>query len=238
MRTITAADLDFSDEASSLVYSDTLRFILPVPKLKGGGEPLAPPPGEKATGAFLDHRGRPIKGRGVVFYNPDDECWQAAPGDGSAVIVFSPVDEAKGAELAAKALSFSPDPEALTLEQIKAIVAFAGELGIGAAYDSTRAFVAQRMRPFDRKAPRGFGLHWRKAHDKCRAIFIPGAGQFHGPAATPQTFRNGAVIIKQGKSMRLAQARSFAATYRFTDGRPAVVSELKQQDPPGAPPPP
>ncbi|HLK24894.1 MAG TPA: hypothetical protein VKT30_09560 [Caulobacteraceae bacterium] len=232
-RTISADDLDFSERASSLVYSDTLRFILPVPKLSGGGEPLVPPPGEKAADSFVDHRGRPIQGRGVVFYNPDDECWQAAPGDGSAVIILSPVDEAKGELLAAKALGLNPDPERLTLDEIKAVVAYGGELGIGAAYDSTRAFVAEKMTPFDENAPPGFGLHWRKAHDQCRAIFVPGAGRFRGPAATPQTFKDGCVIIKQGESVRLAQTRSFEATYRFPDGRLAKASELKVQDPKG-----
>ena len=230
-RTLSADDLDFSEDASSLVYSDTLRFILPVPKLKDGGEPLVAPPGEKAAGSFVDHHGRPIKGRGVVFFNPDDECWQAAKGDGSTVIIISPLDEAQAQRLVARVRALSPDPEALTLEQIKAVLDYARELGIGAAYDSTRAFVAERMTPVDREAPKGFGLHWRKAHDTCRAIFLPGAGRFRGPAATPQTFRNGAVILKQGESVRLVQPRSFEATYRFPDGRLAKVAELKAQNP-------
>ncbi len=230
-RTITAADIDFSERASTLVYSDTLRFVLPVPKLAGGGEPLVAPPGEKAAESFVDHKGRPIKGRGVVFYNPDDECWQAAPGDGTAVIIVSPIDAAQGAELAQKVKTLSPDPEALTLEQIKSVIRFAGQLGIGAAYNSTRAFVAERMTPSDPKAPAGFGLHWRKAGDTCRAVFVSGAGRYRGPAATPQTFRNGAVMLKQGESVRLVQTRSFEATYRLPDGKPAHVRDLKAQDP-------
>jgi hypothetical protein len=230
-RTITAGDIDFRERASTLVYSDTLRFILPVPKLAGGGEPLVAPAGEKAAESFVDHRGRPIKGRGVVFFNPDDECWQAAPGDGTAAIIISPIDKAQGAKLAAMVKNLSTDPEALTLAQIKSVVLFAGELGIGAAYDSTRAFVAERMRPFDPKAPAGFGLHWRKAHDTCRAVFVPGAGRYRGPAATPQTFRNGAVMLKQGESVRLVQPASFEATYRLPDGRPAKIAALKVQEP-------
>jgi hypothetical protein len=230
-RTITAGDIDFSERASTLVYSDTLRFILPVPKLAGGGEPLVAPAGEKAAESFVDHRGRPIKGRGVVFFNPDDECWQAAPGDGTAAIIISPIDKAQGAKLAAMVKNLSTDPEALTLAQIKSVVLFAGELGIGAAYDSTRAFVAEQMTPFDPKAPAGFGLHWRNARDTCRAVFVPGAGRYRGPAATPQTFRNGAVMLKQGESVRLVQPRSFEATYRLPNGRPATVADLKMQDP-------
>jgi len=232
-RTITASDIDFSERASTLVYSDTLRFILPVPKLAGGGEPLVAPPGEKAAESFVDHHGRPIEGRGVVFFNPDDACWQAASGDGTAVIIVSPIDAAQGAKLARKVKRLNPDPEALTLAQIKSAVLFAGRLGIGAAYDSTRAFVAERMTPFDPKAPVGFGLHWRKAGDTCRAVFVPGAGRYRGPAATPQRFRNGAVMLKQGESVRLVQPASFEATYRLPDGRLAKVAELKVQEPRG-----
>ncbi len=232
-RTITAGDIDFSERASTLVYSDTLRFILPVPKLAGGGEPLVAPPGEKAAESFVDHQGRPINGRGVVFYNPDDECWQAARGDGSAVIIISPIDEAQGAKLLAKIKSLSADPQALTLAQIKSVIRFAGSLGIGAAYDSTRAFVAERMTAFDRTSPQGFGLHWRKAHDTCRAVFVPGAGRYRGPAATPQMFRNGAVMLKQGESVRLVQPKSFEATYRLPDGSLAKVADLRVQDPQG-----
>jgi hypothetical protein len=230
-RTITAGDIDFSEQASTLVYSDTLRFILPVPKLKGGGEPLVAPTGEKAAESFADHMGRRITGRGIVFFNPDDDCWQAARGDGTAVIIISPLDEAQGAKLAEKAEQLSRDPERLTLPELKAMIAYARELGIGAAYDSTRAFVAERMTPFDPKAPHGFGLHWRKARDPCRAVFVPGAGRYRGPSATPQLFRSGAVMLKQGESVRLVQTRSFEATYRFPNGRPARAAELKMQNP-------
>jgi hypothetical protein len=230
-RTITAGDIDFSERASTLVYSDTLRFILPVPKLAGGGERLVAPPGEKAAESFQDRKGRPIQGRGIVFFNSDDDCWQAARGDGTAVIILSPLDETQGAKLAQKAKALNRDPDALTLDQLKAVIACARELGIGAAYDSTRAFVAERMTPFDPKALAGFGLHWRKAGDTCRAVFVPGAGRYRGPAATPQTFRNGAVMLKQGESVRLVQPRSFEATYRLPNGRLAKVAELKAQEP-------
>jgi hypothetical protein len=37
---LSAYDFDLGESASTLVYSDSLRFILPVPKLEGGGEPL------------------------------------------------------------------------------------------------------------------------------------------------------------------------------------------------------
>src|SRR5579872_1001517 len=232
MRTVSADDLDFSDEASSLVFSDTLRFILPVPRLRDGGEPLTPPPGEKAGESFQDGRGRPIQGRGIVFYNPDDACWQAAPGDGTAVIIISPVDEAQGGKLARKVRSLAAPPRRLRLDDLKAVIRYAiDELKIRAAYNSTRAFVAERMTPIDPTNRRGLGLHWRRARDPCHAVWVPGDGRFRGPAATPQAFKDWAVILRQGDETRLIQPESFEATYRFADGRPAKAAELKVQTP-------
>jgi hypothetical protein len=230
-RTLTADDLDFSEAATTLVCSRTLRFILPVPKLAGGGEPLAPPPGAKAAESFRDSKGRPIEGRGIVFFNPDDDCWQAARGDGKAVIIISPVSEAQGAALMAKVRAVSADPDRLTLEQLKTVISYAiDELKVRSAYDSSRAFVAEHMTPTDGAAVDGIGLHWRQAHT-CRAVFVPGRGRFMGPAATPQTFQHGAVIVKEGDDIRLIQPDGFEATYHFLDGRPARISELKPQNP-------
>jgi hypothetical protein len=230
-RTLTADDLDFSDEATTLVFSRTLRFILPVPKLAGGGEPLAPPQGAKAAEAFKDSRGLPIKGRGIVFFNPDDDCWQAARGDGKAVIIISPVTEAQGGALMAKVCALNADPERLTLEQLKAVIRYAiEELKVRSAYDSSRAFVAEHMTPHDGVAADGIGMHWRQAHT-CRAAYVPGRGRFMGPAATPQTFQHGAVIVKESDDIRLIQPDGFEATYHFMDGRPARISELKPQNP-------
>jgi hypothetical protein len=231
-RTITADDIDFGEAASTLVYSDTLRFIVPVQRLAGGGEPLVPPHGEPVGDSFKDSHGRPIRGRGIVFFNPEDGCWQAAPGDGTAVLIISPVSESQGAKLIEHVASRNADPNTLTLDQLKAAIDYAiDELGIRAAYNSTRQFVAERMTPFDPTAAPGFGLHWRKAHDPCHAVYVPGDGAFLGPAASPQTFVGGAVILEQGDDVRLVQRTSFEATYRFPDGRPARVAELAVQDP-------
>ena len=86
------------------------------------GEPLHPPPGEEAGGSFKDHHGRPIEGRGIAFFNPADDCWQVARGDGAAVIIIAPVTEDQGDALMAKVRRLSRDPERLTLEQLKAMI--------------------------------------------------------------------------------------------------------------------
>ncbi|HEX4097302.1 MAG TPA: hypothetical protein VHX64_11275, partial [Caulobacteraceae bacterium] len=70
-----------------------------------------------------------------------------------------------------------------------------------------------------------------RADQVCRAVYVPGSGSFLGPAASPQLFLAGAVILKHGDSVRLVQPVSFEAGYRFMDGRPARVSELASQSP-------
>ena len=48
---------------------------------------------------------------------------------------------------------------------------------------------------------------------------MPGTGAFQGPAATPQKFENGAVILKQGEQEpRLVQPKAFVETYTNDDG--------------------
>src|SRR5580698_7178463 len=71
-------------------------------------------------------------------------------------------------------------------------------------------------------------LHQRK-RDICRAVHIAGKGSFLGPAASPQRFADGVVIVKHGDSVRAVQPISFEANYQFLDGRPARMAELPTQ---------
>ena len=142
-RLITADQIDFGPRASTPVVSDTLRFVIPVPAFADGGEPLVPPEG---SGPFLDWEGNPITGRGVVFYNPDDRCYQAAQGDGKEVVIFGLITAREAKRLAAEARKTAADPNDLTLAQFKALLQFAAEdLGQIAIYNSTRAAVESAM---------------------------------------------------------------------------------------------
>jgi len=227
-RLLRADQVDFSDGASTPVMSDSYRFVLPVPAWPGGGEPFARPDGEP----LVDRDGRLIEGRGLVFLDPDDNCWEVAPGDGSAVILFSPVAEAVAAALSRRIGELAATPEALSLADLKTLIAFAvGDLGIRASYATSKAVVAQTMIAEPAAAASGCGLHRRRADQVCRAVYVPGAGAFQGPAASPQRFVDGAVIIRHGESVRLVQPISFEAGYRFLDGRPARIAELATQSP-------
>ena len=229
-RLITADQIDFGPEASTSVVSDTLRFVIPVPAFKGGGEPLGPPQG---AGPFLDWNGEPITGRGVVFFNPDDRCYQAAKGDGKEVVIFGLITQREASRLAAVVAKLADDPNDLTLTQFKALLQFASEdLGQIAIYNSARAAVESTMiRAGPDTGIADYGLFRRRGQDLCDAVFVPGDGVFQGPAATPQAFDDGAVIVRQGDDVHLVQTTSFEATYKHPDGSTILVSELAVQTP-------
>lgn len=231
-RLIRHDQIDFGPDKSTPVISDTLRFVIPVPAFAGGGEPLTPP---DAGEPFRDWSGKPITGRGVVFFNPDDQCFQAAHGDGSEVVIFGLITTAQAKRLQAEVAKSATDPHDLTLPQFKAVLEFAAkQLGQIAIYNSTRAAVASAMIP----APPdtgidGYGLYRRSRQDLCDAVYVPGDGVFQGPAATPQQFTGGAVIVRQGQDIHLVQTASFQATYKHPDGSPISVGELAAQSPEG-----
>jgi len=183
-------------------------------------------------GAFVNWEGKAITGRGVVFFNPDDECWQAARGDGQAVIIVGGIDEGEAARLIARITEDGPDPGKLDLPRFKALLDHVRDkAGSVAMYDSTRAAVAKTMSRVEPGTGIDFYGLYRRNKDLCAAVFVPGEGLFKGPAATPQRFRNGAVVLKHGDSIRLIQKGSFESTYKHADGRPIRVSELKTQTP-------
>lgn len=227
MRKITTADLRLDPSNSTAVISGAQKFIIPVPAFGPAGEPLVYPPGQAKAGTpILDYQGKPVGDKGLVFFNAKDQSWQAVAGDGQGVIIVNEVNQEQADKLLQKLQSFQPDPNRLTLAQLKQALAFArDELKLGDMYNSTRSFVRDKMTPVG-EAPRAggqeleaFGLKKRDDRDVCQAVYIPGKFVFEGPAATPQIFENGGVIVAQGGELRGVQPDAFARTYRFKDGR-------------------
>lgn len=232
-RVVTADQIDFTKGAS--VVSSAQKFILPVPQFTKG-EALVYPPGTKDKDGkdlsgqpIVDWKGNPIGDQGVVFFNHKDKSWQAVKCDGEGVIIMNQVSEDQARSLQAK---IGPDPSRLTLKQFKQVLEDAAELGLGDRYNSDRAFIQSKMNVMERSATgiAQYGLHRRDDRDVCSAVFISGAGEFQGPAATPQKFSNGAVILKQGDSIRLIQPDAFAQTYTNKDGSPMDVRKLPRQE--------
>ena len=229
---ITADQIDFSAEKSTPVISGAQKFVLPVPAFKDGGEPLVYPEGEKAGQPIADWEGKPIGDKGVVFFNEKDKAHQAVKGDGTGVIIMNLATEKNAQELVAMVGRLAGgDPGNLSLDQLKSVITYARDtLSLGDMYNSDTKFIAGKMSPVgEGTGTPAFGLHKRDDRDICQAVFVPGSGEFQGPAATPQQFENGAVILRQGDSVRLIQPDAFEASYKHANGRAIKVEELAVQ---------
>jgi len=222
-------DLRFGSGLSTLVISQAQKFILPVPAFDNGGEKLDYPINHELAGEpIADWQGNPVGETGVVFFNAKDQAWQAAPGDGSAVIIINEVTEDQATKVIEKIHEFRQDPNALSLRELKQVLAFVREeLALGDMYNSTRQFVAEYMTPALKNGeasarsitPEAFGLMKRDDKDICQAVYVPGPFLFGGPTATPQVLKDGGVLIQQGDSIRGVQPDVFQRTYRHADGR-------------------
>lgn len=236
-RRVSPADLRFDPGSSTAVISSAQKFIIPVPKLNAGGEPLVYPAGhEKAGQQILDYEGKPIGERGLVFLNAKDQAWQAVAGDGEGVIIINEVTQEQAAKLDQKVKELNPDPNQLTLPQLKQALDYArNELKLNDMYNSDRSFVKSKMTPVvsGGSEPEGYGLKKRDDRDLCQAVYIPGEFTFEGPAVTPQVFENGGVIVKQGEEFRGVQPDIFTRTYRLQNGQQitSLTSDLKTWSP-------
>lgn len=242
--TLTHSQFDF-DQGSEVV-SSAQKFIIPVPRFESeGGEDLVYPAGAKNKEGqdiggqlIADWQGKPIGGpgeKGVVFFNHKDQSWQAVKADGEGVVILNQVTEEQAAKLQDK---LGKDPSRLSLQEFKGALEFAhGDLGIGDMYNSDRTFIKNKMNPLetsDTGIPQ-YGLFRRDDRDVCHAIYVEGSGEFQGPAASPQKFEDGAVLIRQpnGKefSYRLIQPDAFQETYKNKDGSAIDLQKLSRQVP-------
>ena len=239
---VSAVDLQFGADTSTPVISAAQKFILPIPVLADGGEPLVyPAEDNQAGGPIVDYKGEPIGDRGLVFFNQADQTVQAVPGDGNGVIIINEVTLDQANALHEYILSLNPDPATLTLAQLKQAITYAqDDLNLGDMYNSDRTFIAENMSAIDTwdattsdvPVDPVYGFKKRDDRDISQAIYIPGSFQFQGPAATPQVFESGGVIVQQADSVRGVQSDVFIRTYRFSDGQPITdASDLATQTP-------
>lgn len=238
-RTIKATDLKTGSEYSTPVISNAQKFIIPVPSFKDGGEPLIYPKDQPRAGEpILDYQGKPIGKKGIVFFNFKDQTVQAAAGDGKSVIIINEVTKEQAEKLYKEIAKLHADPNDLTLIELKQIITFANKkLDLSDMYNSTRSFIKEKMTPVDaedrskdKNTDEAYGLKKRDDRDINQAIYIPGAFIFEGPAASPQKFKDGGVIVEQNGKMRGVQPDIFFRTYQLADGKPVKsVNDLKSQ---------
>ena len=241
IRRIAPADLKVGSDYSTSVISNAQKFIIPVPAFVQGGEPLVYPQSyEKAGQPILDYTGKPVGDRGLVFFNGKDKSWQAVKGDGEGVIIINEVTQEQAKKLYQKVQELKPDPNSLTLDELKQVLSFAQQqLGLIDMYNSSQAFVQEKMTPViagevpkvNGNEVKAYGFVKRDDRDVNQAIYIPGEFVFEGPAASPQEFKDGGVIVEQGGKMRGVQPDIFVRTYKLSDGRSisSVTADLKTQ---------
>ena len=239
---ISADDLDFSDDKSIPITSATKKFILSVPQL---GETIQ----ITRTGMYKSgeefHQGDPVKcdddvvsGTGITFYNCIDDQWLAAISgleeDDRNVIVLNEVTQEQAIQLQKKLDEYG-DPERITISQLKEILAYAESLGLTNRYTSNVGFIKKMMEdvPGYEKAPGSiYGWKQRKGTQICRAIYIEGAGELRQPFGESEKFYDGALIVKHatGKIHVLANEVGFR-TYYHLNNRVIAKDDVPLQQP-------
>lgn len=238
-RRVKPSDLKIGPTYSTPVISGAQKFILPVPAFGQNGEPLIyPEKHEKAGLPILDYEGKPIGKWGVVFFNAKDQVCQAAAGDGTSVIIINEVTQQQAIQLDRKIRAIQGDSDELSLSQLKQVLTYAQQtLGLDDMYNSSRSFVQEKMTSIGNShgvlanKDELYGLKKRDDRDINQAIYIPGTFLFEGPAASPQQFTDGGVIVEQGGAMRGIQPAIFMRTYTLADGSPiqSLATDIKVQ---------
>lgn len=238
---ISVDQLDFSEGKTTKVISGAQKFIIPVTNLVDGGEPLLYPKGhEKAGQQIVDWEGKPIGEKGIVFFNEKDNAVQAASGV-NGVIIINQVTDAQAEKIhnllvAGDAYPFreggvrASDLSAV-LAQIRKPVKEDG-LGLVDMYNSDTDFIGKKMTPVnDTDRPMMYSLFKRDDRDVWDAVRLTGRGEFQGPAATPQKFEDGAIIVKNGKDVQLIQPAEFEQTYKHASGARIYSDQVQPQYP-------
>lgn len=245
-RPITAQDVNWDKGAD--VVSNAQKFVIPVPKFEG--EPLIYPEGAKdkdgnsiAGKPVVDWQGAPIGDKGLVFFNPKDQAWQAVKSDGEGVVIMNQVTEAQGKKIMDKiqTLTGQNDPANLTLGQFKEVLSFATSPEVGwekpDMYNSDRGFISKKMNALetqDTHIPQ-YGLFRRDDRDVCKALFAEGPGEFEAPTSGGITVKQpippeGGVLVRQpdGKVFlyRKIDLEAMEETYTHKNGSPLKCSDL------------
>lgn len=226
-RTLDLADLGrLSERNATPVVSNARKFVVPVPALGDAAEPLVYPPGHAQAGQpILDWEGKAKQGKGLVFFNEKDSCWQAVQANGAGVIIINGVTEPLAEGLYGKIETLGGNPQAFSIGDIKEILEFAFGMGLNDVYDSSIDFVRAKMTPArnsdrDRFEMQRYGFVKRDDRDVSFAVAVEGPVKLVNPdTVTPQVFQQGAVIVQTGNSIHGVQPDIFFRDYRHVDGR-------------------
>lgn len=250
LRVVDVSELRLDAGSGTPVVSSARKFVIPV-HLGDSAEPLVYPKDftdsagdtKKAGDPICDWEGNPKEGKGIVFWNAKDNCYQAAAqseDDASrGVIIINLVEESQAAVLYER----TGDPRDLSLNGLRGVLETAVALGLSDMYDSDVSFIRKKMTPAvqgeqpldcDQNIIPDFGYMKRDDRDVCYAAWVDGPVEVEGSAtATAQQGPDGIVLVTQGQgdkaSTRGVQPDAFIASYRHADGRivESPAAELK-----------
>ncbi len=141
--------LNFSQSANYV--NRTKRFVVRIPELEHGGEPMVHPEGSSKAG-------QPIKtledgrtpDRGIVFYNGKDNVWQAVRGNGTETILITGVEDEQAKKLNSKEEELLNGRSVHSLETVKALLTYAKyELALIDFQNKKMASVEKDMGPIE-----------------------------------------------------------------------------------------
>ncbi|OZG70283.1 hypothetical protein BTA51_27140 [Hahella sp. CCB-MM4] len=197
------------------VVNRSKRFVISVPNLPDGGEPLVYPESSERAGQLMTKGSQGKPDRGVVFFNGKDNAWQSVKGGGADTILVNDVSTHQANLLLQKYRELGAGVQLLGLAEIKKLLSYAAnELGIVDFYNKQRVSVERDMVVIDASNPFFMEVNSSVLH---KAIYVPDGFAFDGPVK--QVFPNGAVIVNKGKYSWGVDSAVFLRSYRALVGR-------------------
>lgn len=211
-RLIDPKCLDFSKSASYV--NRTERFVLPIPALENGGEPLVYPEGTENAGQAIKALEDGTPERGVVFRNGEDSVWQVVRGNGKEALLITGVNAENAALLTAKLDEIKAGKTELNIEDIREFLAYGrDELGLIDRQNKKLEAVPQEMKPIEGSCPNHF-IVTKATHHK--AVLIEEPIIVDGPVK--QTYAEGAVLLSDGKFVWGIGKNVFLHNFKRVDG--------------------
>lgn len=208
---LTPESLNF--EQGLKVVNRTTRFVVPVPSLVDGGEPLIYPWATSRQGEAIKLREDGTVERGIVFFNGKDRAWQAVRGNGQEAILINDVSREQAEFLTAE-LNKLGGAHRITIDGVRTLMEKArGILGITDFYDKKMAGVNADMAVIDPSMPYYRVVTKPAVHS---AIYVRTGFTFAGPV--PQVYPEGAVIVNDGKHSWGVDAGVFQRNFKAIEG--------------------
>jgi hypothetical protein len=257
VRTFSLEAVTFDDATAVVPSQDRLkasRFSLPIPAFAGG--PLVHPshypvdmrdkdgtPHAQAGQPLPDDiRGKPLQkwdgkpitradgsaATGVVFFNYEDQKFQAMQDTGDKIFLFNRPSPEQGAQLQAYVESNGGPAALRTASAIVDVLAFAKSIGLDDRYDSDLKYAKGKLTTTKDQSTgvEAFGMHMR-ANEMVKAVFVDGPVQ----VADVRLGKEGGVFLlvseKDGqRELRHVTPSAFAETYTAATGAAIDATEL------------